>query len=517
MENNFHSISKTIADRFLQNIIFIDDMAYKCENNSPQAFDSMEVTKAFALSGKLCTILAPETSEEFISYKELLMKADVIVLDWTLFFPKQKDKDLDLEEDAPDEEIHGAETLKIIRYLCEDCQKYKLIIVYTGDVNLAEITDTISKALHDLDGFKKDDYEVRLLNTTICVRAKADMIHGRFDYLPQFKQYVLPYDKLPDFILDKFTHEVCGLIPNFALNTLATIRENTFLILSKLSKVLDSAYIGHRITQDIQSDAKLMLTRMFGDAIIDLANSKDWDYSNLLKAWIEDFVIEPVFDGKSLSKETLSKLVDTNLTIEERMEIFIRAGFSKNKWPKYASLLYPVEGIDINQSNIEFAKLTHHKNFFKPSNRPPILSLGTVIMSINTENYYVCVQQRCDSLRIKEETRNFIFLPLIESGGKHPLLTDNGKTLAVDYTSYNIKIFSFKAINECVVAQEIKDSDYIFESSNNDSDQGENNEKFRWIVDLKDLHAQRIANEYCSQLSRVGLDESEWLRLHGKN
>jgi hypothetical protein len=31
-------------------------------------------------------------------------------------------------------------------------------------------------------------------------------------------------------------------------------------------------------------------------------------------------------------------------------------------------------------------------------------------------------------------------------------------------------------------------------------------------LDLKDLHAQRIVDEYASQLSRVGLDESEWLR-----
>lgn len=35
---------------------------------------------------------------------------------------------------------------------------------------------------------------------------------------------------------------------------------------------------------------------------------------------------------------------------------------------------------------------------------------------------------------------------------------------------------------------------------------------YKWILDLNDSHAQRIVNEYSANLSRVGLDESEWLR-----
>jgi hypothetical protein len=42
-------------------------------------------------------------------------------------------------------------------------------------------------------------------------------------------------------------------------------------------------------------------------------------------------------------------------------------------------------------------------------------------------------------------------------------------------------------------------------------------ENFKWILDLKDAHAQRIANTYAAKLSRVGLDESEWLRRWSGN
>lgn len=43
----------------------------------------------------------------------------------------------------------------------------------------------------------------------------------------------------------------------------------------------------------------------------------------------------------------------------------------------------------------------------------------------------------------------------------------------------------------------------------------EQGDTFEWILDLKDLHSQRIVTNYVSSLSRIGLDESEWLRIAG--
>lgn len=42
-------------------------------------------------------------------------------------------------------------------------------------------------------------------------------------------------------------------------------------------------------------------------------------------------------------------------------------------------------------------------------------------------------------------------------------------------------------------------------------------ENYIWLFDLKDSHAQRIAQNYASKLARVGLDESEWLRRWSGN
>jgi hypothetical protein len=143
------------------------------------------------------------------------------------------------------------------------------------------------------------------------------------------------------------------------------------------------------------------------------------------------------------------------------------------------------------------------------------LTLGTIIKSIaNPKNYFVCIQQRCDSVRIKQDNeRKFLFLPLtkVENGQFH-FITPEGIKLRLDKKSYSIKTIKFKCDNSNgeikAIFDEI-DKKYKFKEIYDKGD------IFEWIFDLKDLHSQRIVTDYALQLSRVGLDESEWLRRAG--
>ena len=167
--------------------------------------------------------------------------------------------------------------------------------------------------------------------------------------------------------------------------------------------------------------------------------------------------------------------------------------------------LFAYDGVDVNKSNVDFAILTHHKNIFQPAIEAPILTLGTVIKS--ADMYYVCIQQRCDSVRIKEE-RRFLFLPL-EKKGEYPLIVNNELKLFTNKSSFAIKTMKFKPKEGATIIQASKKDDkYVFYSSYG--------ETCEWVVDLKEMQAQRIVNNYCAQLSRVGLNESEWLRLQAK-
>ena len=78
-------------------------------------------------------------------------------------------------------------------------------------------------------------------------------------------------------------------------------------------------------------------------------------------------------------------------------------------------------------------------------------------------------------------------------------------------SSYDIKTIKFRAdkVKRCVCSKRIRRDEmkdkYVFTSIHN--------EEYDWVMELKDLHAQRILNSYSANLARVGLDESEWLRL----
>lgn len=59
-----------------------------------------------------------------------------------------------------------------------------------------------------------------------------------------------------------------------------------------------------------------------------------------------------------------------------------------------------------------------------------------------------------------------------------------------------------------VILAEEEHGKFIFKQKYSDTD----DEQFEWVLDLKDLHSQRIVTDYASKLSRVGLNESEWHR-----
>ena len=69
---------------------------------------------------------------------------------------------------------------------------------------------------------------------------------------------------------------------------------------------------------------------------------------------------------------------------------------------------------------------------------------------------------------------------------------------------HHLSIIMFGQTNNGIVEAE-QEGDAFYFKDINDS-------KYTWILDLKESHAQRIANKFAAELSRVGLDESEWLR-----
>lgn len=555
INSRFFEKSKEIANAYLQSIVFIDDKAYAgLSNDNPNHdFDAQKVSMAFAKEQKICAIYSPKSEQDIHNIKLIVKKADIIILDWQIILQNTNIGNPDA--DAETEDPRGKYTLQIIKDIVQDSDinknALKLIIVYTGETNLEDISANIQREINTNNGIEKFELESCKLfskNIKILIRAKSSVNDGetdtKFNHIPSLKDKIVKYEDLPSFILKEFTLMTSGLLSNFALLSLTTIRNNSHKLLGLFSKDLDSAYLSHKSLIPNSEDAEDLLLDILKDSIADLLSYNQTNKiinKDLIENWLDINIVEqnhPILNSKgkqlnpiktfSRKKSTLNDLLFSNETDVEKkiLNIFktlIHDKGQREDYLKYLSVNNTKLFLNIEDEpqeeeiNKKFAKLTHHKSIFIPINFPPRLNLGTIVKSTNNiENYFICIQQKCDCVRIYGTERKFLFLPLkiVEDNGKFDIISPDGVKLKLDKKTFSVRTIKFTGDkNDGVVKAVRNNSDiYIFQQKYKDI----TDEHFEWVLDLKDLHAQRIVTEYASQLSRVGLDESEWLRRWGR-
>ncbi|MDD4992827.1 MAG: response regulator receiver domain [Paludibacter sp.] len=544
----FFDISKDIANDYLQSIVFLDDRALpkKTEkedelaghNLSQHAFDTFEVSKVFAKEKKICAVYNPLVDEDIENFIQISKKADVVILDWFIVLNDGESKsDRNDEEDDEEDDPRGKYTKRIIKELVNDPEfgndSLKLVVVYTGEDIIEDISvDIYNEINSDATPFAllKEECRVQSKNIKILIRckAKADGEDTRFNQRPHLKDKVLLYDELPAFVLNEFTEMTSGLLSNFALLSLTTIRRNSHKILSLFSKDLDSAYLGHKALLPVQNESESLLIDLFSDTISDLLYNKEIAVKlqdDLIENWIiSNINNERLYQANKFFQRTpefISLLLKSTIeNVEERITTLITSTtLSKADKKKYVqnctSLFLNSDKQDQNELiNIKFAILSQHKSLFLPQNIQPRLTLGTIIRSTKKpEQCLICIQQRCDSVRLdKNKPRKFLFLPLIVVGSdKFDIITPEGIKLKLQKKSFSLRTIQFECDNDegVIKAEMSEDSKYIFKQIYVTED----DEQFEWLLDLKDLHSQRIVSNYASELSRVGIDQFEWLRM----
>lgn len=544
MSSAFFNKSKAIANDFIQNIVFLDDQAYlkqdKNELNIVNDLNAYEISKIFAKEKKICAVYDPESIEDILDFKQIAYKSDIIILDW--FIDISEDiGDGNAEDDAEDDDIRGKYTLDIISDLINDnnCERLKIILIYTGEIDLVDISEKV-RNLNPILEYNSEELKLQIGRTIIFVRAKSNNQEGddnRFIHLPNLNDKVLKYIELPNFLLEEFTKVTSGLLSNFALLSLHKLRSNTSKILGLYNKDLDHAYLEHKSSIPNQDDAESLILEIFKDSIGDLLHYEKV-HKSISKSDISNWISERLSNEFKIAKNEvggdlnapneirrnkdllINLLYSSDSNVENRfINLLIARGLNKTQATKYFKYL-KLNNIDLFINNDQdgdkvrflnkFAFLTHHKNVFLPRGIKPVLSLGSIIKSVKKKVYYICIQQKCDSIRLKiNEERKFLFLPLVEStNGKFNFISNDGTKLQLNLKSYAIRTLKFISNKDGVVEPKNKRGKFIFEQVYNKR----SDEKFEWILDLKDLHAQRIVSDYASTLSRVGLDESEWLR-----
>lgn len=517
MAQTFEDISKEVVNRFLQNILFIDDKAYQSDNKENE-FDANKISKVFAKEGKLCTIYAPSTEGDLCACSSLFSKSDVIVLDWYLDLTTEK-QEIDADVDADADEPRGYYTKKLIKEIVIDAKedKLKLVVIYTGETDLHAITKDIYELIQKYGNFSLDDCCLSSANVLILICAKYNG-DEQFKHLGELKSKVVKYEELPDFITTVFARFVNGLFPNYVLSVISLIRNNTSHILNVFSKDIDAAFMGHYISIPDSSDAVFMLSKIFGAAITNLIDISNFDVKYWIESWIDENIKERTvtINGKNvnINAEILKKIVASidnfETTFNNYFDLKINE-YQVDSFKKDSINLFSIG--DAETSNYKWAKLVQHSNLFS-SPKVHQLRMGTILKYQNGDDwkYLICIQQSCDSVRIqKGEERSFLFLPLIKGIKGEAVVIEGNDHLIVDGKSYSIELYKFSPINEMdtqIIAQLIDNERYIFIDKDG--------RQFVWLAELKEMFAQHIVSAYASQLSRVGIDNSEWIRLLGK-
>lgn len=477
----------------------------------------------------ICSLYQPKKSAsvgERSDVYNLCSAADVVIVDW------------DLHGDF------GNKATALVGNLIEQSMKeiphqLRLILIYTLDPNLQSVANSIYEDLVKRIGKEAIDVKsatqglvLTMDNARVVVLGKRENIS-----LPQYKAFWVSEQKLAERTIDEFSRLASGLLQAVVLCGVANLRENNRRILMRFHGGLDAAFLAHR--------ALLLPDEAFGQIIPLLTDE--------LRAVLEDTLGEcPLGSGPAVERiitdwctihwktgdDTRLNIGDGTDALEFAKDVFCNGPAIKQDYSRFQNSEIP--GLVDKRDNepprwkekkclklAEYLSKTSNEDHSHEmlsslmsqriayENAHRTLQLGVILREADEEQrYMLCLQPVCDSVRINGEKRAFIFcfLDIPETGESftHVVMDLNQTLIRLDYKTKISKchISKFTTGADSVCAKKDDKGRFIFEDVSKT--------KYEWIAELKTEHAQRAAEEFGRTLSRVGLTESEWLRLRPK-
>lgn len=453
-------------------------------NINPSAF-----TNAFLEKGIHCSLFEIENDDDSLeSLKKILRKSDVVILDWQMH-----------QDD-------GKKASKLLLSVIESSQKpeLRLFVIFTDDPNFANLlSDTIIPKLQKISitgDLHKSGCSFKFGHSKIITLKKTN---------GEKSENTVSDDELPDRIIEEFAEITSGLVSNSILKAVSVIRKNSHCFLETFNKDLDAAFFNHRAFLENPSDSELHMVNWISDEIKDMLYfnkvSKEMNIDNI-KLLLNSHAMQeyPIFDKEGNEKKKLSKELMINI-LEKGCLVFNKENDRNGKnvpltWFNHFHKSFASNRLNINE---KFAALSSLSSSSFTHDAHQLLTLGVLLK--DDEDILLCIQPSCDSFRLKKAS-NFIFLKVVKNNEKFDLVIPDGDKylkLAILNKSDNILLISFNPNNGTVISSTIGKKE-IFKDINE--------KKYEWMSNLKYPFAQRIINSFAQEISRVGLDESEWLR-----
>ena len=531
----FQDISKGVVERFLQTVVVLDDGAYMEPDNgqtnidepdenasipendseedgemisSPAAgintLDAQTLIAGFAKQGLVCAVLAPRVDEldEDVIVKTS-RRADIVILDWQLG-------------------DHGERATKIIhKIVAEDASaggRIRMIVIYTASLDLVSVRDAVSEKLPEYESIDRPG-KVLALSTQqsrilFISKGRTSEFSGKIEE-----------SQLPIRLVEEFVEITKGILPNVTLGSIAAIREETHRMLARFHRDLDPAYLTHRMLLLSPDDAEAYAVDLLTSEFIATLQENKIGSMYAGKSAIEAALNEHVNDGCKFQIMVKKNSVENAMTIlvEDLMKLIDQGPegladipkmpTSKSHQEKLHERLYLVFSNKICQglaSHREFSRVCAHarERSLMKENFQARLDLGTIVRL--GDEFLVCVQPTCDTLRLQGETQ-FLFAFLSKNEAQFDLMVQDldgdeaPLKLNAKASSLKAMVFEPDRSTGTVISTTVKEGG-VFESTSG--------EQIAWLCDLRISFAQRFVHRIATDLSRIGLAEFEWQRRH---
>ena len=537
MASRFSETSRRVCLEFLQTAVIIDDRAFqrppvaKAEKaNTPSRgrqksleepkasvkheyfLNTKDLVRGFAKNGILCSAIEfGDLESDLPVFKEAAKSTDIAIVDW------------ELAEDKA-----GIYALKLISSLVqsdvENPERFRLIAIYTAKNDLIEISSAVLKHFRAEHGVDLCSGESGLLLThesiviTIYAKdARSIPKHLHFNAVDEAG--------LPDELISCFSKSVSGIVPNAAIATLTALRKSTHRLLRKFDRSLDFGFLTHRACLPKPEDASSQLEALIAEELKSILRSHDCVEVNVSYAAIKDWVTASYKKQHEFHIDDNIKLTRGDVLLclkqgSENAEIS-RPSFSKTKKKelyKHFSLMLSGDKAVADKSDVLLSNLSIIKTMYREV--PPSLTMGVIIQSVKDDDYWLCIQPRCDSIRLFDEGKSTCFplLPILKGRKKKsfniPDLCGDGKDLFfhipihIQYCKCVEFRSSRKDLNE--IYPKCDSQHYYYLTTTNGL-------RFKFVAELREEIIQSIMNNLAAVAARVGVNPSEWLRRIGES
>ena len=530
---------RAIVESFLQNVVVLDDFVVISQQGDDRPGDTPDTTiispdyripqatsdsgvspgrrdvelhadtviNAFADLGMVCAVLkADPGSASPDRTVRAAARADIVILDWKIH-----------------EQPAGDVALSVMKRILADDQnshRLRLIAIYTGEPDLGGISERIRLAIQDFYPGEEvdisDPSRITKGPVRVVILAKEGTVGG---HRPGPSHQEVTERQLAGTLVDEFVLMTSGLLRNVALAGIATIRKTAHRVLARFNEDLDPAYLGHRLLLPHPPDAEDHLVAALGSEVLSvLEEDRPGAHAGIeaIERWLNRSGAPDVSEPSVFSAhaDTANECRELLLRGIDAVGAHYSRAVRKTLEARGTELFTDCPAAAI-RSNDNFAALLNLKTRY-PGQRPR-LTIGTVLYSEEHDGrqYLLCLQPKCDSIRL-DSASGFPFMPLEIVQGDNTKMSfllavetqeSEWARLGITPKPSELIVRLFKPGSNPpgeVLAVEKEQGTFYFK----DVDQ----KMYRWIAEMKDEHAFRVAGAVASALARPGPNDAEWLR-----